>query len=50
MRQNLEKTRFSELPLSECGGAPVLRSLWDKFDFSFLLSQSGITKRSGAPA
>lgn len=50
MESNLEKPRFRELPLSECAGAPILRTLWDKFDFSFLLSQSGVLKRSGAPA
>ncbi|MDQ0493520.1 hypothetical protein [Paenibacillus brasilensis] len=27
-----------------------MRTLWDKFDFSLLLTQSGIFKRSGAPA
>lgn len=50
MGPQLEKPRFCELPLSECGGAPILRTLWDKFDFSLLLSQSGISKRSGVPA
>lgn len=50
MRPNLEEPRFGDLPFSECGEAPILRVLWDKFDFSFLLSQSGIAKRSGAPA
>lgn len=50
MRSNLDKPRFGDLPFSECGGAPILRTLWDKFDFSLLLSQAGIMKRSGAPA
>ncbi|MEK3885821.1 hypothetical protein, partial [Paenibacillus sp. PL2-23] len=50
LKPNLEKPRFRHLPLSECGGAPILRTLWDKFDFSFLLSQSGISKRNGTPA
>jgi len=50
MGTNLENSRFRELPLSECAGAPILRTLWDKFDFSFLLSQAGVFKRSGAPA
>ena len=50
MNSNLEKPRFRKLSLSECAGAPILRTLWDHFDFSFLLSQSGIAKRNGVPA
>lgn len=50
MNSNLEKPRFRKLSLSECAGARILRTLWDHFDFSFLLSQSGIVKRNGAPA
>jgi hypothetical protein len=44
----LHKPRFRKLSHSECAGAPILRSLWDRFDFSLLLTQSGIIKRSGA--
>lgn len=32
------------------GGIPVLKSVWDKFDFSLLFSQSGMRKHSGVPA
>ena len=32
------------------GGIPVLKSIWDKFDFSLLFSQAGIRKHSGTPA
>jgi hypothetical protein len=46
----LEKPRFRKLLHGECAGAPILRTLWDRFDFSLLLTQSGIFKRSGAPA
>lgn len=46
----LQKPRFTELNHSECAGAPVLKSLWDRFDFSLLLAQSGMIKRSGAPS
>lgn len=43
------KPGFKELSsFSSVGGAPVLRTLWDRFDFSLLLSQSGIFKVRGA--
>ncbi|TVY10350.1 transposase [Paenibacillus cremeus] len=45
----LQKPRFRKLSLSECAGAPILRNLWDRFDFSLLLTQSGMMKRSGTP-
>jgi hypothetical protein len=48
--KTLEKPRFKELSQGECAGAPILRSLWDRFDFSLLLTQSGIMKRSGTPS
>jgi hypothetical protein len=48
--KTLEKSRFKELSHGECAGAPILRSLWDRFDFSLLLTQSGIMKRSGTPS
>ena len=42
------KPGFKELSsFSSVGGAPVLRTLWDRFDFSLLLSQSGIFKVRG---
>ena len=45
----LAKPHFSDLPQGECAGAPILLKLWDRFDFSFLLTQSGINKVSGVP-
>lgn len=47
--KTLQSPRFKDLSQGECAGAPVLRTLWDRFDFSLLLTQSGIMKRSGAP-
>jgi hypothetical protein len=46
----LQKPRFKELNHGECAGAPILKSLWERFDFSLLLTQSGIMKRSGTPS
>lgn len=46
----LKEPNFRELQLSECAGAPILRTLWDRFDISFLLTQSGMMKRSGTPS
>lgn len=46
----LQKPNFKKLNHSECAGAPILKSLWDRFDFSLLLAQSGIMKRNGAPS
>jgi hypothetical protein len=46
----LQKPIFIELNHSECAGALILRSMWDRFDFSLLLTQSGIMKRSGTPS
>lgn len=46
----LQKPKFRKLSLSECAGAPILRTLWDRFDFSLLLTQSGMMKRSGTPS
>jgi hypothetical protein len=48
--QILEAPIFKELEHSECAGAPILKSLWDHFDLSYLLSQSGIHKDRGVPA
>lgn len=42
------KSEFKELStFSNVGGAPVLRALWDRFDLSLLLSQSGIFNVQG---
>ncbi|QSO46933.1 hypothetical protein [Alicyclobacillus mengziensis] len=42
------KPEFKELSsFSNIGGAPVLRTLWDRFDISLLLSRSGIFKVRG---
>ena len=38
--KTLEKPKFQDLPRGEYGGAPILRQLWDRFDFSLLLTQS----------
>lgn len=46
----LQKPKFKDLNHGECAGAPILKYLWDRFDFSLLLTQSGIMKRSGTPA
>lgn len=45
----LNKPKFKKLVYSSFGGAPLLKSLWDHFDFSLLIRQSGINKRSGVP-
>lgn len=50
LMQILEKPIYRDLQHSECAGAPILKSLWDHFDFSYLLSQSGIQKVKGVPA
>ena len=47
--KTLEKPRFRDLPQGECAEAPILRKLWDHFDFSYLLTQSGIFKQRGVP-
>ena len=45
---NLCKPKFKELSsFSQVGGAIVLRALWDRFDLSLLLTQSGIFKIRG---
>lgn len=43
----LQKPKFKELPYSSFGGAPLLHTLWNHFDLSLLLTQSGIFKKSG---
>lgn len=45
----LNKPKFKKLAYSSFGGAPLLRSLWDRFDLSLLMTQSGIHKKSGVP-
>ncbi|WP_281886603.1 transposase [Paenibacillus sp. YYML68] len=46
----LQKPRFKQLNHGECAGAPILKSLWERFDLSLLLTQSGMMKRSGTPS
>jgi hypothetical protein len=46
----LQKPRFKDLNHGECLGAPILKTLWDRFDISLLLTQSGMMKRSGTPS
>ncbi|MEC0231592.1 hypothetical protein [Paenibacillus alba] len=46
----LQKPKFKDLNHGECAGAPILKRMWDDFDFSLFLTQSGIMKRSGAPS
>lgn len=48
--KTLKEPKYRDLQLSECAGAPILRTLWERFDISFLLTQSGIMKRSGTPS
>jgi len=50
LKHTLEKPRFCKLNHGHCAGAPILRTLWDRFDFSLLLMQSGIVKRNGVPS
>jgi hypothetical protein len=50
LKQTLVQPKFRKLSHGQSAGAPVLRTLWDQFDFSLLLTQSGIFKRSGAPS
>jgi hypothetical protein len=40
--KTLAKPHFRDLPQGECAGVPILLKLWDRFDFSFLLTQAGI--------
>lgn len=44
----LKEPKFKKLSFSSFGGAPLLLSLWNRFDFSLLLTQSGISKKRGA--
>jgi len=45
----LKEPKFKNLSFSSFGGAPLLLTLWNRFDFSLLLTQSGINKKSGTP-
>lgn len=45
----LQKPKFKKLAYSTFGGAPLLLSLWNHFDFSLLLTQCGIYKSRGCP-
>ena len=47
--KTLQKPMFRDLSQGECAGAPILQKLWDRFDFSFLLTQAGIYKVRGVP-
>ena len=47
--KTLAKPHFRDLPQGECAGVPILLKLWDRFDFSFLLTQAGINKLRGVP-
>ncbi len=47
--KTLQKPIFRDLPQGECAGAPILKKLWDRFDFSLLLTQAGNYKVSGVP-
>lgn len=49
MMSNLRKLKFKKLSFSTFGGAPLLLTLWNRFDFSLLLTQSGISKKRGVP-
>jgi hypothetical protein len=46
---NLGEPKFQNLQHGECAGAPILKSLWDKFDLSYMLSQAGIHRNNGTP-
>jgi hypothetical protein len=45
----LKELKFKKLSFSSFGGAPLLLSIWNRFDFSLLLTQSGISKKRGVP-
>ncbi|MDR3585526.1 MAG: transposase, partial [Desulfosporosinus sp.] len=47
--KTLAKPHFRDLPQGECAGVPILLKLWDRFDFSLLLTQTGINKLRGVP-
>ena len=47
--KTLAKPHFRDLPQGECAGVPILLKLWDRFDFSILLTQAGINKLRGVP-
>lgn len=46
---DLHQPKFKKLSYSAFGGAPLLLSLWNRFDFSLLLTQCGIVKTRGCP-
>lgn len=46
----IPKPRFKDLNHGEFAGAPILKIIWERFDFSLLLTQSGIMKRNGVPS
>ena len=49
MMSTLNKPKFKKLAYSSFGGAPLVKSLWDRFDLSLLMAQSGMHKKSGVP-
>ena len=49
MMSTLNKPKFKKLTYSSFGGAPLVKSLWDRFDLSLLMAQSGMHKKSGVP-
>ncbi|QUH26096.1 hypothetical protein HZR23_10350 [Serpentinicella alkaliphila] len=49
INMTLGKPKYRNLQQGNGGGTPVLKAIWDKFDFSLLLTQSGIVKRNGVP-
>jgi hypothetical protein len=46
----LQKPKYKKLNHGKFAGAPILKSLWERFDFSLLLTQSGMIKRNGTPS
>ena len=49
MVSTLNKPKFKKLAYSSFGGTPLVKSLWDRFDLSLLMAQSGMHKKSGVP-
>jgi len=47
--KKLCKPTFKEKDHGQGAGIPVLKTIWDLFDFSLLFSQTGIRKHSGVP-
>ena len=45
MMSTLNKPKFKKLAYSSFGGAPLVKSLLDRFDLSLLMAQSGMHKK-----